>query len=416
MNKGCAIALGLFLVLITAGLAYYFIQKSGDEPDLVETTKPKIDDIISKTVATGAIKPRQEVLIKPQVSGVIEYLYVEPGQIITKGSKLAKIKLVPSQVNINSAQSNVELTKIHYREAQRELDRQKQIYNQKLDVENAKINYENAKKEEQRQRSLFEEGIISEVDYNRFKLDLEVRKAGLDNAIITSGNILKQFESDVDIKKQEMEAAINNLQLLREGVTKNSGQISNIVVSTVSGMLLDVPVEVGSSVIERNNFSEGTTIASVANMSSLIFEGMVDESDVGKLREGMPLEMTVGAIENAKFSATLEYISPKGLTQEGTVKFEVRAAVKPSEDIFLRAGYSASADIILNRKDKVIVINERDLILKNDSTFVQLKTEDGFKRTAITIGLSDGILVEVKSGLDTLSEIKVIKGIEEIED
>ncbi|MFK8104098.1 MAG: efflux RND transporter periplasmic adaptor subunit [Saprospiraceae bacterium] len=413
MNKGCAISLGLLLLLITLGLGYYFTQDSGDEPDRLETIKPKIDDIISKTVATGAIKPRQEVLIKPQVSGVIEQLYVEPGQIIKKGSKLAKVKLVPSEVNINSAQSSVELSKIRFKAAERELERQTQIYNQKLDVEDAKINYENAKREETRQRSLFDEGLISEVDYNRFKVDMEVRKASLDNAEIAAKNNLRQFAADVDIRKQEMNAAIDNLQLLREGATRNSGQVSNIVVSTVSGMLLDVPVEVGSSVIERNNFSEGTTIASVANMSSLIFEGNVDESDVGKLKEGMPLEMTVGAVENKKFAATLEYISPKGVIEEGTVKFEVRAAVKPTDDTFLRAGYSASADIILDRKDKVVVINERDLILKNDSTFVELKTADGFKRTYVKTGLSDGILVEITNGIDTSSQIKVIKGIED---
>ncbi len=413
MNKGCAISLGLLLLLITLGLGYYFTQDSDDEPDRLETIKPKIDDIISKTVATGAIKPRQEVLIKPQVSGVIEQLYVEPGQIIKKGSKLAKVKLVPSEVNINSAQSSVELSKIRFKAAERELERQRQIYNQRLDIEDAKINYENAKREEARQKSLFDEGLISEVDYNRFKVDLEVRKASLDNAEITAKNNLKQFEADADIRKQEMNAAIDNLQLLREGATRNSGQISNIVISTVSGMLLDVPVEVGSSVIERNNFSEGTTIASVANMSSLIFEGQVDESDVGKLKEGMPLEMTVGAVENEKFAATLEYISPKGTIEEGTVKFEVRAAVNPTEGTFLRAGYSASADIILDRKEKVVVINERDLILKNDSTFVELKTADGFKRTYVKTGLSDGILVEIKSGIDTSSLIKVIKGIED---
>ena len=381
-----------------------------------ELTKATIDNIIKKTVATGSIKPRKEVNIKPQVSGVVDRLYVEAGNVVKKGDKIARIKLVPSQVNINNAQSSVQLASIRFKEAQRELDRQRNVFSQKLDVENAKVSFENAKKEEERQKALFTDGVISEIDYNRFKLDLNLQKASLENAKIAANNNLKQFESEVDIRRQELEFAKDNLALLREGATKNSKQVSNIVVSTVDGMILDIPVEEGSSVIERNNFNEGTNIASVADMNSLIFEGNVDESDVGKLKEGMPLELTIGAIEDEKFNATLEYIAPKGVTEEGTVKFEVRAAIKPTSETFLRAGYSASGDIILDRKDSVIVINERDLITSkdSDSTFVQLKVGDNdFKKTQIQIGLSDGILVEVKSGLDTTQQIKVLKNVTE---
>ena len=412
MNKGCLIAFGLFLLVATAGLIYYFQTKDGEDMAKIELTKPKIDNIAKKTVATGTIKPRKEVNIKPQVSGIVDHLYVEAGEIVKKGQKIARIKLVPSQVNINNAQSSVQLARIRYKEAQRELERQRNIFSKKLDVENAKINFENAKKEEERQKNLFNDGVISEVDYNRFQLDLNLRKAELENAKINSGNILKQYESEVDIRKQEWDAAKDNLALLREGATKNSKQVSNIVVSTVAGMVLDIPVEEGSSVIERNNFNEGTNIATVADMNALIFEGNVDESDVGKLKEGMPLELTVGAIENEKFNALLEYIAPKGITEEGTVKFEVRAAIQPTSKTFLRAGYSASGNIILDKKDSVIVINERDLITAkdSDSTFVQLKIgENEFKKTEVKIGLSDGILVEVTSGLDTTQQIKVLK-------
>ena len=416
MNKGCLIAFGLFLLIGTAGLVYYFQTKDGNNMQNTELTKATIDNIIKKTVATGSIKPRKEVNIKPQVSGVVDRLYVEAGNVVKKGDKIARIKLVPSQVNINNAQSSVQLASIRFKEAQRELDRQRNVFSQKLDVENAKVSFENAKKEEERQKALFTDGVISEIDYNRFKLDLNLQKASLENAKIAANNNLKQFESEVDIRRQELEFAKDNLALLREGATKNSKQVSNIVVSTVDGMILDIPVEEGSSVIERNNFNEGTNIASVADMNSLIFEGNVDESDVGKLKEGMPLELTIGAIEDEKFNATLEYIAPKGVTEEGTVKFEVRAAIKPTSETFLRAGYSASGDIILDRKDSVIVINERDLITSkdSDSTFVQLKVGDNdFKKTQIQIGLSDGILVEVKSGLDTTQQIKVLKNVTE---
>ncbi len=411
MNKGCLIALALVLLLVTAGLAFYFSQKSDGGDESVELTKAEIANIIKKTVATGAIRPRKEVQIKPQVSGVVEELYVEAGQMVSKGQRLARIKLIPSEVNINNARSNAELARIRYKEAQREAERQRDLAGKKLDIESARISYEDARKEEERQRQLFNEGIISELDYRQYKVNMELRKAEFDNIQISSESMLRQLEADVDIRKQEMEAAINNLQLLREGATKNSRQVSNVVTSTVDGMVLEIPVEEGSSVIERNNFNEGTSIAAIADMNSLIFEGLVDESDVGKLKEGMPLELSVGAIENQKFDAVLEYISPKGVEEEGTVKFTVKAAVKPAKDIFLRAGYSANGDIILDRRDSVIAIKERDVIFRNDSTFVEVQTgEDQFERRQIKTGLSDGIQIEVQEGLDTITTIKVLKG------
>lgn len=410
MNKGCLISLAVVLLLSTVALGAYFVQKSDKAEEGIELTKAAISDITKKTVATGSVRPRKEVNIKPQVSGVIEELYVEPGEIVKKGQRLAKIKLVPSEVNINNAQSGVDLSRIRYKEAMRELARQQDVNGKKLDIENARVNFENAKTEEARQKGLFDDGVISELDYNRFKVDYNLRKAELDNQQILSRNTLSQFKADVDIRKAELDAAISNLQLLKEGATNNSSQVSNVVTSTVDGMVLDVPIEEGSSVIERNNFNEGTSIASVADMNSLIFEGMVDESDVGKLKEGMPLELTIGAIEKEKFAAFLEYISPKGITEEGTVKFEVRAAIKTTSDVFLRAGYSASADIILAKKEKVIAINERDLFMRNDSTFVKVKKgENEFQDRMIETGLSDGILIEVVSGLDTLTEIRVMK-------
>ena len=240
MNKGCLIAFGLFLLAGTAGLVYYFQTKDGNDMANTELAKPAIDNVIKQTVATGSIKPRKEVNIKPQVSGVVDRLYVEAGEVVKKGQQIARIKLVPSQVNINNAQSSVQLASIRLKNSERELDRQKKIFNQKLDVENANANYQNAIKEEERQKNLFADGVISEVEYNRFKLDMDLRKAELENAKIVSDNSLKQFETEVDIRRQELDAARDNLALLREGATKNSKQVSNIVVSTVNGMLLDL--------------------------------------------------------------------------------------------------------------------------------------------------------------------------------
>ncbi len=410
MSKGCGISLAVFLVIVSIGLGYYFYKKSVQDPVIYKTTKPEMKDIIKKTVATGSIKPRQEVHVKPQVSGVVDAIYVEAGAIVTKGQKLAKIKLIPSEVNINSAQSSVELARIRYKDAKRELERQKNLNKNKLDVEEAKLAYENAKQEHDRQEKLFSDGVISEQAYIGFKLDMELRKAAYENIRIQSDNSLRQFESNVDIQKQELQAAEDNLALLREGASRNSKQVANIVVSTLDGMVLDIPVEEGSSVIERNNFNEGTSIAVVADMNALIFEGKVDESDVGKLKEGMPLELTVGAIEDETINATLEYISPKGEDEEGAVKFEVKAAIQPRKDIFLRAGYSANGDIILDKRVNVLSVKERDLIIKEDSTWVEIALGDQqFEKRLVKTGLSDGIQIEILNGLDTTTQIKVIQ-------
>ena len=410
MNKGCLfVALG-FLALSVVGLAYYFYSQSGGGPIEYESTKAEMRTILNKAVATGSIKPRLEVNIKPQVSGVIDELYVEAGQIINKGQKIARIKLIPNEVNINSAQSNVELARIRVREAERELSRQSEVNSNELDVKEAARSLDVAKKEEERNRQLLDDGIISEQDYLQFKLDLDLRQNAYDNAALLSSNTLGQVKAQLDIRKQELEAAENNLQLLREGRTNRSNQVNNVVVSTVDGMVLDVPVEEGSSVIERNNFNEGTNVAVVADMKSLIFEGKVDESDVGKLQEGMELQLTVGAIPEHKFDALLEFISPKGTEEEGIVKFEVKAALKPySDEVFLRAGYSANGDIIIDKKDDVIAVQERDVIYDGDSvTYVERVVGDQeFERQEVELGLSDGLYVEVEGGIDTSTQIKL---------
>lgn len=410
MRRGCLISAGAFLLLASIGLIYYFVQQGRSESDDFELEKPVFSDIVKKAVATGAIKPRLEVNIKPQVSGVVEALFVEAGQMVKKGQPVARIQLIPSELNINSAQSNVEIARLRLKEAQRELDRQRELNRRNLDVESAKVSFENARREEERQRGLFEEGVISQQEYNRFKVDLEIQKAAYENSKVGATNSIKQFETTLDIQKQELDAALNNLQLLREGASRQSKQIANVVVSTIDGMVLDIPVEVGSSVIERNNFNEGTSVAIIADMNSLIFEGKVDEAEVGKLKEGMQLEVTVGAIESAKFEAILEFISPKGIEEEGTVKFEVRAAVKPTNKIFLRAGYSANADIIFERRKQVVAIKERDVLFEKEKAFVEVQTGDRvFEKRPVELGLSDGILVEVRSGVDTTMQLKVQK-------
>ncbi len=412
-NKGCIISVVVLLVIATLVLGFYFLGDLGQQGEEFETENPVVMDIIKKAVATGTIKPRREILIKPQVSGVVDELYVEEGALVEKGQKLARIKLVPSEVNINNARSNVELAKIRLDEAKRELERQRLVFEQNLDVEAAKSRLLNAQQEEQRYRDLYNEGVISQQEYNQYKLDLELQKTAFDNAEITSKNSLKQFETTIDIRKQEYDAAVNNLQLLREGASKNSQQVANIVTSTVTGMVLDIPLEEGSSVIERNNFNEGTTIASIADMNDLIFEGKVDEADVGKIKEGMPLVLTVGALPEQSFDALLEFISPKGVEEEGAIKFEVRAAMKTAEGVFLRAGYSANADIILDKRESVVALKERDVLFEKEKTFIEVsKGGNDFEKTEVSLGLSDGVFAEVNSGVDTTTQIKVQKEME----
>ena len=409
MNKGCAIGAIALFALISLGLGYYFYSQSDNGPVNYSTSKPEVRNILNKAVATGSIKPRLEVNIKPQVSGIVDELYIVAGEMVKKGQKLAKIKLIPSEVNINSARSNVELAKIRVDDALRELQRQKKVFGQKLDVQEALRSLEVAKQEEERNKRLLDEGIVSEQQYNQFKLDRDLRQNAYDNAVLLSDNTLQQLMAQSEIRQQELIAAENNLQLLQEGRTNRSNQVSNIVVSTVDGMILDVPVEEGTSVIERNNFNEGTSIAVIADMTSLIFEGKVDESDVGKLREGMSLELTVGAIPDKKFNAILEFIAPKGEQEDGVVKFEVKGAIKEySKDVFLRAGYSANADIIIDRHDNVITIQERDVLYEDDTTYVEIgKGDQQFDKKAVQLGLSDGLYVEVVSGIDTTTNVKV---------
>lgn len=342
------------IVAILAGAGFYITQ-SEEEPQVAETEQPEYTDIMKKTTATGSIKPREEVDLKSQVSGVVETIYVLPGEIVKKGQLIAKILIIPDMVDLNAAQS---------------------------ELKTAKINYDNASRERERQQSLFKEKIVSEVEYNRFQLDYNLRK-------------------------EQLQAAQSKVQLIRDGASRQSGQSTNLVKATTAGMILDVPVKEGSFVIESNTFNEGTTIASIADMNAMIFEGKVDEADIGKVKEGMELILTIGAIEGSTFDAQLEYISPKGLEEEGAIKFQVRAAIDLMQDHFIRAGYSANADIILEKKEQVLAIKESNVQVENDSSFVQLQKENQkFERTLVQTGLRDGVNVEILSGLTKEDHIK----------
>ncbi len=358
MKKVLKILLGTVLVVIFAGGLYYLYNKSRKKDVIYDTQSPFVSNLVKKTVATGSVIPRMEIAIKPQVSGIVDELYVEPGDYVKKGDLIARVKIIPDMVALNSAESR--LNKAN------------------LQLEDAKLVYD-------RQKQVFEQGVISEAEFQRYRIDYNTAL-------------------------EEKEAAENNLQLIKEGITKKAGEITNTLIrSTIDGMVLDVPVEEGSSVIQANTFNEGTTIAAVANMGEMIFEGKIDETEVGKIKEGMKLELTVGAIENEKFDAVLEYISPKGVEENGAVQFEMKARVNLKKDVFIRAGYSANADIVLERKDSVLVIPEGLVKFEgeNDSTYVEIeKAPQEFEKKFVKLGLSDGINIEVLSGVTKEDKIK----------
>jgi HlyD family secretion protein len=337
----------------------FLYQKSQAKPPVYKTAKPRVMDIVKKAVAPGAIVPRREITIKPRVSGVLDKIEVVPGQLVKSGALIAKIRIIPDVVSLNNAEAR---------------------------LKSAEISSKNAALELARFQHLRAQNLVSETDFNQQKLAAE-------------------------LKQQELEAAESNLQLVKVGASKKSGAVSNLVYSTVSGTVLDVPVKEGGSVIEANNFNEGTTIASIADMRDLLFSGTVDESEVGKIKEGMPVSITVGALGEQRFRGTLEYIAPKGVAKDGTIQFEVRAKLELESGPVLRANYSANADIILERHDRVLAVAENLVKFENDKSYVEVETSPGqFERREVKLGLSDSIDVEVISGIDANTTLKVQEG------
>lgn len=355
MKKISIVIVLLLFVAAFLGTVGFLYNKSQEPPVIFETDQPFFTSIVRKTVATGSIVPRREVALKSQVPGVVEKLYFEEGDAVSLNELVAKIRLIPDMVRLNDAEAALEA---------------------------ARINYEDGERELLRREELIADELISEFEFNQYKL--EFRRV-----------------------TQQLEAAENNVELIREGSAKRSGNVSNLVESTVEGMILDIPVKEGTFIIESNMFNEGTTIATVADMGEMVFEGRVDESEVGRIAVGMDLILSVGAIESEQFDAELEFISPKGEDDQGAVKFDIRAAITLKESSFLRAGYSATADIVLEKRDQVMAIREGNLIFEDGRTFVDLMVgEQQFERREVQTGLSDGINIEILDGLSEGDKIK----------
>lgn len=351
----------IIVAAITGAFVYtlYYLYMKNQAPEIIYNTEQAyVGSIIKKTVATGSVVPRREIAIKPVVSGIVEEIFVEAGHLVSKNDLIARVKIIPDMVNLNNAENR---------------------------VERAKINLSNAKIDFDRNEKLYEQKVISYAEFQPF--DLTYKNAQI-----------------------ELDAAEDNLQIIREGVSKRSQNTSNnLVKSTISGMILDVPIKVGNQVIEANTFNEGTTIASVADMGEMIFQGKIDESEVGKVKEGMQIELSIGALQDEVLNATLEYISPKGVDENGAIQFEIKAMIHP-EDLnrsFIRAGYSANASIVLDRRDDVLILEERLLEYEGDSAYVYVETSpQRFEKRPVILGLSDGINAEVLEGISESDHIR----------
>jgi HlyD family secretion protein len=350
---------GLVTIGLVAGFGWsvrYLYGKSQKPPARFETEAPFVATIVKKTVATGSVVPRQEVAIKPQVSGIIESILVEPGDAVKRGDPVARIRIIPNMLSLASAGSR---------------------------VNRARLGLENARQDLERHQELARQGVVPDSTLQQYKLASETAK-------------------------EELAAALDNLELIRKGTTARTREATNTIVrSTLDGTVLEVPVEPGGSVIESNTFNDGTTIATIADMTEILFKGKVDESEVGKLAPGMELELTIGAIEGKKFMAILEHIAPKGAIQEGAIQFEIRAALKLIEGTFVRANLSANADIVLARKENVLAIHESLLQFDKGTPFVEVETTpQTFEKRTIETGLSDGIAIEVVKGLGKDDKVK----------
>lgn len=359
MKKGTTILILVLIVVLFLGSLYYLSTKNKKDPEVFTTELPEKRDVVKSTVATGNIVPKEEILIKPNISGLVEEVFVEAGNFVKAGDMIAKIRVIPNVGNLNAAQNQ---------------------------VQSSKINLENQKKVFERFKNLYDKGIIP-------------------------ANEFDPIEASYLQAQQTYQAALENLEIVKTGSTKGMGQSAlTLIKSTITGMILEIPVKEGNQVIETNNFNEGTTIAVLADINNMIFEGKVDESEVGKIKENMDIEITIGALPDLKYNATLDFIAPKGISENGAIQFEIKGTLDAKQDDFIRAGLSANANIILDRADSVLAIKESLLQFDQDTkqAYVEIETSSNvYERKNVELGLTDGIYVEIKEGLNENDKIKV---------
>ena len=354
MKKYFKLFLALMILLLFVGIFVFLWQKSQPQPEVFEEFKPEMGDISKTSIVTGKIEPRNEVSVKPQISGIITEILKEAGDQVVQGEVIAKVKVIPDMNQLSSAEARLRLARINVGQAKIDFDREKILY---------------------------DKGLVSREEYEKS---------------------LQSYNQSAE----EVKAAEDNLEVVRDGVSRsNASASSTLIRSTISGLILDIPVKVGNSVILSNTFNDGTTIATVANMNDLIFRGNIDETEVGQLSTGMPMSITIGALQNLSFNAQLEYISPKAVESNGANQFEIKAAVHVPGGNRIRSGYSANAEIVLSSATHVITLPESAIEFENGETFVYLVKGQGeektYERRAVKTGLSDGIKIEIKSGITT---------------
>ena len=360
MKRFFKILLWCLLAAIFVGTFYFLWKNSHKEPEHYNTVHAGVLDISRTTVLTGKIEPRDEVAVKPQISGIISEISVEAGDHVNAGDIIAHIQVVPDASQLSSAYSRLETARIELR---------------------------NITNKWQRDSSLYAMRVISREEY-------------------------EQSLTDLDKARSEVDAADDALTIVRQGVSRHNSSTSNTLVrSTVTGIVLDVPVKVGTSVIQANTFNDGTTIATVADMTKLIFKGNVDETEVGFLRTGMPMTISIGALPQYSPQAVIEYIAPKGTDNNGANTYEIKGAIDATAIEGLRAGYSANATVSLAAATGVLALPESTVEFVGDSTFVYVlrdtaATEQTFDRIAVVTGISDGINIEIKEGIDSTASIR----------
>ena len=358
MKRYGKLIVAAIVALVFIGTFVFLWRKGQPKETVYNEYEPKYEDIRKTTIVTGKIEPRNEVSVKPQISGIITELLKEPGQMVQQGEVIAKVKVIPDMGQLSSAESRVRLAAINLRQAEADF---------------------------RRVETLHEKQLVSDDEFEKQRQQLSQAR-------------------------EEKVAADDALQVVRDGVSKsNASASSTLIRSTISGIILDVPVKVGNSVINSNTFNDGTTIATVANMRDLIFRGNIDETEVGQLVTGMPMKITIGALQDLVFDARLEYVSPKATESNGANQFEIKAAVGLNDDGKIRSGYSANAEIVLAEARKVLSVPESAIEFKDDSTFVyiikgtRVKT---YERTAVTTGLSDGVNIEIRRGLTPKDKVR----------
>ena len=362
MKRFLKILFGVLFAALLVGTFWFLWKKTRPVKTVYALVQPKVDTLRQYVIATGKVEPRDEVAIKPQISGIVSEVCKEAGQSVRKGDVIATVKVVPEMGQLSSAESRVSI---------------------------AEISLAQTRREHSRTAALHERGVLSDEEFEQSRTTLAKAEEELRNARAT-------------------------MEIGKNGITSRYKELSNTQIrSTIDGMILDVPIKVGNSVIQANTFNDGTTIATVADMTNMQFQGKIDETDVGKLREGMPVRLTIGALQDVMLDAELEYVAPKATEDNGVIMFEVKAAVRIPDDLFVRAGYSANASVMIRNREGVLTVPESTVEFEGDKTYVQLllspeedEEKQTFERREVSIGLSDGISMEITAGLTENDRIR----------